>query len=1328
YWDYPTTVLTHPTPIIGTADSVAEGEPTFNVEEPEDDPSDGSILPFIIQQTANTSDATIVYSGYHAAAPTDDAWLASSTPVDTDNDGLWDTWPQITNLNSAYRWRPRGGGAQNPSGDWVRDSGRFADIGRFFTADPLSAGDDNGIPSADLTFFFDDEVENVAAFDRPNITVPPTRVDYDPLMALYQQVYDYQMDRLGERYLGDMGGALEFNEADQFDHADTRHWADTDGDQFPDARWQTLDILGDLFGYRWVVAARIIDNTALINVNTATESGAVRNGGIPDLQTYVDGLTPADVNLYGLLLDGYGAAGIPDRRHEEVVAGGGFYAFESFDEHLIRGLRAASMFEQLARPPASGPSPAQRLFNYPVYWDENYQESQILPAGNREALYRYFGVQPPRRVATAGVPYPLSDEVDLRAFWGFNYSSQLSKIEQRLDGPEGNGLLPGTAANDQIGVLRSKELTAEARRYDEIDAEGSNFDIEQKIENIQRDIRRFLTTYNGVAQFSPVPVINRALATTGVPSPVIPSAFSEPVNLKVNFNDLTDGLDRGNHEAIRRAFEAFVWSLAPLASNTPYQPPLTFADMGRFETNVHYGGGANGPAPANANASYAVLRAASLAINLADACDSQTTDGGARPTIGRFITNFDESRGPSVAPLVDPNIGNTVSHTNVVPLYPRVTHGDITDPAAFPVEYTGDPNNGVTLVGLERQPFISEVISVAAYHHDEFGSPQGLGEGAADIDPNVTTNHLGSIIAVELANPWPQNISADNYDLVITNGSEVLRISLNGLILGGGTTVFYYAHQVPEADLPNPNFKPRWDEYRDAWVNAYSTRVGTLGRVEEMLGIDQVNSTVDVTKSVLFQEFAGQPAATAILIYDDEDVTGAELLVDRMSPPSGETNFPRAESSAIAINVMPALPETEYFSGGAVSTAAFRRPWRDTTGVDSGFPQYVIERPEENLVVPASGMSEIMQHSWRIDPNPEPEPPASDLYADNFNIANDTNQFFDDRANRAARGIDYPPFQLFVPDGPLQTVSELHQLCVFTHMYIHESAPGGTGVDEIRDVQAALDVHSGAAPDSLQQAAARNNNWITIGEQLGFDENRTRPAASGSTDPYFGVLDPTRYVLTADLTVTDPAVIPETLRVPLATRVFDCFEPFRVPDERLALQGRININTAPRQVLEQLPQLHPRQAVGVLSAQPTGTDLNSVNSRLNRLLRYRDFASTRAVSAADFQVAPDAYTQINGLRTRPSGADDRIPGFLSIGELPIFHVWEDIAAGAPGTTNPAFGMLELAVNNTPENMRPFDIRRNDNQQVADGFDPADDPEERLALFRAISNIATTRSD
>ncbi|RMH24218.1 MAG: hypothetical protein D6693_10235 [Planctomycetota bacterium] len=59
--------------------------------------------------------------------------------------------------------------------------------------------------------------------------------------------------------------------------------------------------------------------------------------------------------------------------------------------------------------------------------------------------------------------------------------------------------------------------------------------------------------------------------------------------------------------------------------------------------------------------------------------------------------------------------------------------------------------------------------------------------------------------------------------------------------------------------------------------------------------------------------------------------------------------------------------------------------------------------------------------------------------------------------------------------------------------------------------------------------------------------------------------------------------------------------------------------------------------------------------------------------------------------------------------------------GSIDSSSPAF--LELGANGSANDQIPLDVRR-----LTTGFEAADDPEERLAIFRAIANIASTRSD
>ncbi|MCH9057681.1 MAG: hypothetical protein IIB55_03530, partial [Planctomycetes bacterium] len=89
-------------------------------------------------------------------------------------------------------------------------------------------------------------------------------------------------------------------------------WVDTDGDGFFDARWFELvdaTIPGEVFSllprddtFRWFVAARAIDLSGLVNVNTAVDlrGGETPTSAVGD-DDYRVGSTPADIDLRRML-------------------------------------------------------------------------------------------------------------------------------------------------------------------------------------------------------------------------------------------------------------------------------------------------------------------------------------------------------------------------------------------------------------------------------------------------------------------------------------------------------------------------------------------------------------------------------------------------------------------------------------------------------------------------------------------------------------------------------------------------------------------------------------------------------------------------------------------------------------------------------------------------------------------------------------------------------------------------------------------------------------------------------------------------------------------
>ncbi len=103
--------------------------------------------------------------------------------------------------------------------------------------------------------------------------------------------------------------------------ADRMAGADTDGDGRIDARWtELLDVYGLPKEMRIFVAARIIDASAMLNLNANLEFGATQAN---DASAKVGlGRTPADIDLYTLLFDGFQAWGGPNDDNVFVSGGG----------------------------------------------------------------------------------------------------------------------------------------------------------------------------------------------------------------------------------------------------------------------------------------------------------------------------------------------------------------------------------------------------------------------------------------------------------------------------------------------------------------------------------------------------------------------------------------------------------------------------------------------------------------------------------------------------------------------------------------------------------------------------------------------------------------------------------------------------------------------------------------------------------------------------------------------------------------------------------------------------------------------------------------------
>jgi len=148
------------------------------------------------------------------------------------------------------------------------------------------------------------------------------------------------------------------------------------------------------------------------------------------------------------------------------------------------------------------------------------------------------------------------------------------------------------------------------------------------------------------------------------------------------------------------------------------------------------------------------------------------------------------------------------------------------------------------------------------------------------------------------------------------------------------------------------------------------------------------------------------------------------------------------------------------------------------------------------------------------------------------------------------------------------------------------------------------------------------------------------------------------------------------------------------PDEAWSrIYGRVNINTAPKEVLEQLPW--PKMVFGRLV---------DVHDLVNYVIAYREGMTYDGRRYSDERQATDA-SGIRGLRKPANKSDHR--GFLTPGEIAV--PLADYANKLAGWTN---------YSRTPEH----------DPGIRDVVVDRDYILERDSLYRAVSNLITVRSD
>lgn len=561
-------------------------------------------------------------------------------------------------------------------------------------------------------------------------------------------------------------------------------WFDTDGDGFVDARWcELVDAFLDQNNPRWALpqqgrmrmflAARCIDLSGLVNVNTASDftldpgtfvvnpSGAIR-------QFYPAGLSPSDVDLRRVLslvdhhwlyntgvVRGYNdlprpaQSGLPSDylNYNAAVSGDiGKTAYAA----LLHAIDSGQTLPSDARrgPPTSTPE-----LQFPQATGS--VNPNPLSPGARAARYDSFGSDPFAARLMAGTtraaraPFGMADELELRAFHGINDSENRSRLERAVGGREFANFSP-------LRENRPRTLEMAGR------IESSNSPTDEALLQSFLDVRRLLTTYSGAR-----PLIDNPFAAVNPDALGTGELRFDAMEIISKLNSTVNGSSTKLTQAeVLSVFRAYAAALLPYTHRDQF--PNAWDSTRGDARALSYGG----------SAELATRIAAHLTVNWLDAIDTERLQGA-----------------------------NSVAYDDSVPTRVRLDVADGTLPATVPADawetsrvlslpterQSQNPNSEllgprhVNIYGVEAQPVLVEAAwygmftdtprRAAVQGDDDYAD--NLTPGPLPGDPpllgNITINtsldfgnpdFLFEVVAFQLHNPFDR-------DLVLCNAGRV---------------------------------------------------------------------------------------------------------------------------------------------------------------------------------------------------------------------------------------------------------------------------------------------------------------------------------------------------------------------------------------------------------------------------------------------------------------------------------------------------------------------------------------------------------------------------
>lgn len=785
-------------------------------------------------------------------------------------------------------------------------------------------------------------------------------------------------------------------------------WADADGDGYMDSRWQELvdvtfptgpqSVIPSEGQLRWFVAARIVDLSGRVNVNTArgllqfdVASPTLLSGAPTNARRL--GASPADVDLRRLLVmepqfsmfgEFYDAIPGPASGAQDYSAYDNYAVAVGVGEQGFLGVRETLKGAAVA--PGLLPTPLP----LPQDAEERVTEYQELRYGGSQAT----------RTASQGVfrefSFGLEDQRDLLAYEGLNDPSSLSSLERAAGGR-------GAAPNENLSPLRENRTLQWERDLSDPDA---------ALAQRHTSVRKSLTTVSGAILRVPTRI---DYGTTGTPTGL--DVFTSISRL--SGNTLAEDSGDPNPTVLQQGY-----LLLDRAAPTDLPPTPAGEATERLRRNAHplFRTYANALAPSaeepgawgapewtstfyGGDPLFALRTAAHMTANMVDMFDADDV-----PSAYTVLVNNDERSAVEMLPEFPWWSMPQPSGTGIG-VSGRLDFGDTRLPSGV------TETSGVTAInvyGLEVHPFITQVSMYNVYSDSDEGDYEGppagggpggvFGPGAGTFwitmdfaTDSANVDYIGQIFAVQLSNPYTTDIVTGpgqyfvrfgnlggDPSSPITEGAEVPA----GTLIPAGQSIVVYV-ETPDfaqrAINAAPDFAPITPQEVQDWINANLSEdpMADAIRFAGAYNIDDFLASTpgdtgpdgDANRQVTLW--------TPLSYLGSAGTTRSFVMLDKMYDPAPQTERPTLDRRPPEVNIKvedatwgddSAAGTAEENTGYALVTwGTFARPTGATLAPLGALPAYILEKPFLDPAV-GSGMS---FNTARTDDWSLPTPPSA---------------------------------------------------------------------------------------------------------------------------------------------------------------------------------------------------------------------------------------------------------------------------------------------------------------------------------------------------------------